>query len=107
MKTSTRKNRKSSQPKFENRVRFNWGFHDATFAVEQGWAVRENNFGFCHHGPLAGLRSSGDVISKHFDKTYAQGWMEGYLAMTTDETARPTSSDEAWIEALKNGYVSE
>lgn len=103
MKTKSRKN---VTPKFDNQTRFNWGFHDATLAVEQGWAIPENNFGFAHHGPLAGLRSTLDILARHFDRTYAEGWMAGYIAMETDETPRPNSSEPFWLEALADGRVT-
>lgn len=105
--TATKKSHESKLPKFENRVRFNWGFHQATLAVEQGWAIPENNFGFANHGPMSNLGMASDVVRRHFDKTYAEGWMAGYVAMKTDDTKRPASSEEAWGEAMADGRVSE
>jgi hypothetical protein len=58
------------------RVRFNWGFHDATAEAARG-RVRD--------------------VSRHFDRTYAAGYAAGVRAMQ-GTTARPESSDSAWAE---------
>lgn len=105
MTTMTRKSRKSETPKFENRVRFNWGFHDAALAVKEGWDNVENNFGFAHHGPLAGLQNAWDVPAKHFDATYARGWFIGWCTATQGESTE--SSQRAWDSAIAGGMVSE
>lgn len=92
--------------KFENRVRFNWGYHDAAHAVRQGWANPERNFGF---GPaLAGLESVADILARHHDKVYAQGWQAGYIdAKDGMYEARGQNSEEAWNMAKKLGLVAE
>lgn len=101
MKTMTRKSRKIETPKFDNQTRFNWGFHDAALAVEQGWDCKGNNFGFSHHGPLAGLSSPEDVIGKHFDAAYARGWFIGYCTAKQGESTE--SSEKAWND-VKDAY---
>ena len=96
--------KKVAAPKFNNRTRPNWGYQDATLAVEQGWACRENNFGFAKGGLFA-CDCPEDVLAKHYDKQYAQGWIRGYRdALATG--SRPNSSEPAWLEALTEGKVS-
>lgn len=100
----TNKAKTTSKVKFENRVRFNWGFHDASQAVEQGWATPEMNFGF---GPAFGaFKTPEDVVAMHEDKEYARGWYYGYYE-TCGRGSRPESSEVAWNDALKAGQVSE
>lgn len=92
--------RKSKLPTFENRVRFNWGYHDAALVVEQNW--QSSNYGF---GPTLKITCPADVLSQHFDPTYAQGWTRGYRdasnGIATD------TSEPAWIEAKRVGDVRE
>jgi len=71
--TTTRK--ASAAPTFPARVRFNWGFHDATADVDTGRAVRD--------------------VSGHYDRAYAAGYTAGIAAMV-GATERPDSSDAAW-----------
>jgi len=99
-----RKTKKTAE-KFSNRVRFNWGFHDAAFAVRNGVANAENNFGFAQGGPLAGLTCPQDVLRKHFDRAYAQGWQGGYNA-ASDGTYE-NDSEPAWNAAKFLGLVSD
>lgn len=66
--------RKNTTPTFPVRVRFNWGFHDATADVERG-TVRD--------------------VSGHFDWAYRDGYIHGQAAMI-DATERPASSEDAW-----------
>lgn len=92
---------KQPLPKFENRVRFNWGFHDAALAVRQGWANPERNFGF---GPALKVAKPEDVQEQHYDKVWAAGWKFGYdQAKAGLET--PTSQP-AWEKAVSEGLVS-
>lgn len=100
------KTKKSKTEKFENRVRFNWGYHDAALAVEQGWANEERNFGF---GPAFGkLTCIADILERHHDPIYAQGWQHGYMDKQDGMyEARGRSSEEAWNTALKMGLVTE
>jgi hypothetical protein len=102
----TRKTRKAE--KFENRVRFNWGYHDAAQAVREGWDCPEKNFGFAIGGTMGAITSIRDVLVKHFDKTYAQGWQAGYHdAQDGIYEARGRNSEEAWQLALRMGLVAE
>jgi len=105
--TATRK-AKQTAPKFENRVRFNWGYHDAALAVERGWACPERNFGFAVGGPMDGLASVADILARHFDRVYAQGWQAGYEdARDGMYEARGQNGEEAWEVAVRLGLVSE
>lgn len=104
----TAKRAKSSQPKFENRVRFNWGFHDATYAVANGLNTVEKNygFGFGKGGSTLDINSPDEVVAKHFDKEYAIGWTFGYYE-AVGRGSRPESSESAWQSAVREGKVSE
>jgi hypothetical protein len=64
----------SKAPQFEDRVRFNWGFHDGTLDAEQGWN-----------------RS----VDGHFDAVYAAGFLEGRVSFRASG-AREATSEHAW-----------
>ena len=93
---------KRSKSKFPNRVRFNWGYHDAVQSVRAGWAVPEKNFGFGSAFKVADPENLRDV---HPDPAYAVGWVHGYRdAVVGDEKS---FSDAAWDFATAAGEVSE
>lgn len=99
---------KQKKELFENQVRFNWGYHDAAQAVREGWDNRESNFGFCCVGPLANLSSVSDILKRHFDSAYAQGWQAGYNdAKDGMYEARGRNSREAWETAKRLGLVND
>lgn len=100
--TATRKSRKNNTPKFENRTRFNWGYHDAAQAVKQGWCNVANNYGF---GPAIKIETASDVLIRHTDKEYAEGWYSGYCDAISGEYAN--DSTKAWNAAMLLGKVSE
>lgn len=58
------------------RVRFNWGFHDATCDVSRGRRVRD--------------------VSGHFCRPYAAGYLAGLQAMV-GASERPETSEPAWL----------
>ena len=92
---------------FENRVRFNWGYHDAAQAVREGWANPEHNFGFARQGVMASLTCVADVLAKHFDSDYAQGWQQGLFdAQDGTYEANGKSSEMAWRLMIKAGLVT-
>jgi hypothetical protein len=105
MKTRTAtKSRKKSAELFSNRVRFNWGFHDAVQTVREHWNTTERNFGF-GRGTLD-IRTPTDVLDQHHDKSYAEGWYYGYYeALGGISTCK--SSSHAWETALGLGRVQE
>lgn len=104
MTTTTRKARKTSksQPKFSPRVRFNWGYHDAALAVEQGWAVPAKNFGF---GPAIKVETPADVLARHQSKDYARGWTAGYEAAMSGQYANDSTA--AWDAAKAAGIFTD
>lgn len=59
---------------FEDRVRFNWGFHDGSGEASRGH-----------------VRS----VDGHFDPVYAAGYVAG-VKVFQDTGARPELSDAAW-----------
>lgn len=61
---------------FEDRVRFNWGFHDGS-----------------RDGQEAKVRD----MDTHYDKAYASGYVRGVLAWK-NLGHRPENSDAAWLE---------
>lgn len=82
---------KTSEDKFTDRVRFNWGYHDAHHACRMGWANAECNFGF---GPDYQFAEPNDIAKHHRDPSYAAGWMFGYADAVN---GRPQeTSEEAW-----------
>ncbi len=95
-----RKNKTES--KFDNRTRFNWAFHDAALAVQQGWDSIAKNFGF---GPAMKLIDPRQVIDQHFDKTYARGWLAGLQAARAG--TYNGSAENAFDVALADGLVEE
>ena len=58
------------------RVRFNWGFHNATDDVSRGRRVRD--------------------VSGHSCRTYAAGYLAGLQAMA-ETSERPETSEPAWL----------
>lgn len=89
----------------ERQCRFNSGFWDARFAVERGWDNQEHNFGFYAHGPLAGIRTPTDVLSRHFNKVYAVGWLAGLSSARRNELT--DTSEPAYLSAVASGAVTE
>jgi hypothetical protein len=102
MKTKTRRTRHHAEVKFENRIRFNWGFHDAVQVVEEGWNTPERNFGFARSAGWVLTRPE-DVLAIHPDHEYAAGWISGYERKLAGE--QTTSSEPAWNDALHNELV--
>lgn len=88
---------------FSNRVRFNWGYHDAAQAVREGRDTTASNFGFSREFCL--IECVQDVLVYHPDKSYAQGWMFGYYA--SKDGAHEVSSENAWNQAMTAGVVRE
>ncbi len=76
---------------FDDRVRFNWGYHDAAQAVREGWDSPERNYGF---GSFLVLRTPQHVLERHPSPIYAAGWMAGYADAKAGRNT--TSSDPAW-----------
>lgn len=91
-----------AEPKFANRVRFNWGFHDAALAVRCEWDNADRNFGFAK-GFLDNIQGASDVLAKHPDSSYARGWFYGYHE--AKEGKMCDSSEPAWNDALSAGQV--
>jgi hypothetical protein len=75
-KSSNRYAKKGNRqpPKFEDRVRFNWGFHDGT-GDANGGKVRD--------------------VRGHFDPVYADGYNRGVETFRTTGK-RPETSEPAW-----------
>lgn len=67
--------------RFEDRTRFNWGYHDGAHDFELG-------------GILA-KREGGEFLKYHHDKV----WVEGFWAGYTDAKHKRyfQNSDEAWL----------
>lgn len=62
---------------FPNRVRFNWGYHDAAHAVFMGWDNPGHFWGFAK-ALGEKIEKPDDVLTHHFDPHYASGWIAGY-----------------------------
>jgi len=74
-----------------NRVRFNWGFHDANFNFE-----RESD-------RIDGLVAE-DIERYHFDPVYAKGYVSGWNDSKND--SYNGSSNKAWEKSgIEQGYA--
>lgn len=77
--------KKNDLPKFEDRVRFNWGFHDATADAE----VKRLPM---WHGKT------------HPDAVYVEGYEAG-AAFFKEHGHRPESSEPAWVSRQEKRKV--
>lgn len=85
------KTAKQTAPRFPNRVRFNWGYHDAASDVRNGRAIRMDG------------NTAETIVANHFDQAYAIGYTFGHrdaLAGTYKEW-----SAAAWAEATAANLV--
>lgn len=71
--------RKATQ--FDDRIRFNWGFHDGANDAEDRKMPRD--------------------VSAHFDQVYAAGYLAGFRTVVDGEDR--ASSEPAWTARLENG----
>ena len=103
--TKSRKSSKSkhNEPQFENRVRFNWGYHGAACALRNGWGTPKANFGFSVS--MGVINGPEDVLKFHFDKAYAHGWAQGFADYQGGNYEG--NSQKAWDKCLADGIVSE
>lgn len=76
-----------SKQQFSDRVRFNWGFHDAQHELDA--ALRQSD---------GGKRA---MAGKHFDKAWQAGYRLGRDYYRRDGK-RSQWSDEAWTEHTSN-----
>lgn len=83
MKTITKTER------FNDRTRFNWGFHDATLDAEQGWPNRT-------------LTAEGPAISRPLpnDPAYCEGYRRGQQSFAK-LGKRDETSEAAWVEFMR------
>jgi hypothetical protein len=81
-----RRTSKTPAPKFSERIRFNWGFHDATRDAEQ--ESRMDPKSLTH-------RIVRDMAT-HFDAAYAAGYRAGVAAFK-ELGFRPESSEASWL----------
>lgn len=63
---------------FDDRTRFNWGFHDGTSGIHPLWAIKSD-------------------VQGHFDPVYEAGYHAG-VASFKKHGVRLESSDDAWKE---------
>ena len=85
------KEENSMSAQFEDRVRFNWGFHDAAQVVREGWEGQ--NYGFI--GTALNITKPEDELEQHQDKAYAHGWYFGYYE-ALGGVSSCESSEGAW-----------
>lgn len=79
---------------FTDRIRFNWGFHDAAHAFRMGWACPGHYWGFAMELGRE-IHEPADIMRVHTDKVYATGWL---LGLSWAESGKDcTSSEPAWI----------
>lgn len=74
--------RTAQLPRFEDRTRFNWGYHEGVADVKAG-------------RPLACYERQGITDAAHFDQVYVQGYRAG-RAMAARPEGAPELSTEAW-----------
>jgi hypothetical protein len=83
--------RKTNPDLDRNRVRFNWGYHDAAMAF------------VTKHNRQDGLTVE-NIEAGHFDPIYAKGWVAGWNDSVNGEYQ--TTSRPAWIDSrLEDGYA--
>lgn len=78
------------------RVRFNWGFHDATHDREMGRRDRRYRCA----GTLFCLPQGKDAASK----AYRAGYEAGRQADVSN--GRPESSESAWLDFTRNAFAA-
>jgi len=76
--------RQTTSPKFDDRIRFNWGFHDGANDAEDRRLPRE--------------------MDSHFDRIYAAGYVDGYRVVLAGQDR--SSSEPAWTARLENGEIA-
>lgn len=76
----------ATKTKFSDRVRFNWGFHDATFDAERGKPKAVVDAG----------EQGMSQVSRTFDRFYADGYAQGLAAYRLLQS-RPESSEPYWL----------
>lgn len=86
--------------KFENRVRFNWGYHQGALAVQQAWGP-EQNYGF---GPAVDGRSVEAIMRSHPDNVYARGFQQGLI--DAQDGCYEGNSERSWAACLAAGHVT-
>lgn len=84
---------------FEDRTRFNWGYHDAAAAVRNGY----RNCGFAVGGTLGNVTGPEDVLRRHSDRAYALGWQQGFFDAT--DGFYEGDSSAAWDRCVVTGEV--
>jgi len=91
--------KRKTEQQFNNRIRFNWGFHDAVQCVQMKWDQTGDCFavGFIKSLPV----TPEAVIAQHPDKSYAQGWAYGYRAAKAGTCT--SNSEPAWIDYQQKG----
>ena len=77
-----------TQCRFDDRTRFNWGFHDATFDGVQGWPDRRVDPSL----PGTNLRRPLPADDFAYCSGYSAGW-ESWLKLGI----REESSERAWL----------
>lgn len=77
-----------SYPNFSKRVRFNWGFHDATAEYSRG------------------RPRTREELENHFDRVYVLGYRYGLESIKT-KGVRVASSESAWENAKELWRVTD
>lgn len=80
---------------FSDRIRFNWGFHDAT----------RDQLAGCPRILLHGGKQNPQTVSKEYDAAYFHGYARG-LKSAKESGMRLETSEPAWNEAVTEGLVS-
>ena len=75
---------------FDDRIRFNWGFHDATLDMERGWPNR-----------LVNPKMFGTLRPMPDDTAYKAGYAAGVESFRATGV-RVESSEPAWIKHQRN-----
>lgn len=79
--------------KFENRVRFNWGFHDGVADARSGLQRVD-------------ALTVDTIVGLHYDTPYAHGYVAGWYE-AKGGASDCTTSTSAWNSAAELGHVSE
>jgi hypothetical protein len=85
------KDRQAFRDLDSNRVRYNWGFHDAATNHANKW-IRPDRL------------TVETILAGHFDPIYAKGWVAGWMASEKGEYSG--TSITAWLNSgIEDGYA--
>jgi len=108
-----RKNKQAETPeelRFRVQCIFNSGYWHGVQCHREGWNNPEKNYGFARGG-MPDMKSEGDVIRFHFNRTYARGYLEGLHDSKCGQVVElkngSSSSSVAFGKCVADGEIIE